>query len=46
MESFCAQLQGLFKRCGQFWSADGLGDLLALDVARRNLNWDAFWSNN
>jgi len=46
MESFCAQLQGRFKRCGQFWSADGLGDLLALDVARRNLDWDALWSNN
>jgi len=46
MESFCAQLQGRFKRCGQFWSPDGLGDLLALDVARRNLDWDALWSNN
>ena len=46
MESFCAQLQGRFKRCGQFWSQRGMGDLLALDVARRNLDWDALWSNN
>lgn len=46
MESFCAQLQGRFKRCGQFWSRRGLGDLLALDVARRNLDWDALWIRN
>lgn len=46
MESLCSQLQGRFKRCGQFWSADGLGDLLALEVARRNLDWDALWSQN
>lgn len=46
MESFCAQLQGRFKRCGQFWSRRGLGDLLALDVARRNLDWDVLWANN
>jgi hypothetical protein len=46
MESFCAQLQGRFKRCGQFWSRGGLGDLLALDVARRNLDWDALWTSN
>ena len=46
MESFCAQLQGRFKRCGQFWSQQGLADLLALDVARRNLDWDALWIKN
>jgi hypothetical protein len=46
MESFCAQLQGRFKRCGQFWSVGGMGDLLALEVARRNLDWDALWSQN
>ena len=40
MESFCAQLQGRFKRCGQFWSQSGLGDLLALEIARRNFDWD------
>jgi hypothetical protein len=43
LESFCAQLQGRFKRCGQFWSRHRLGDLLALEVARRNLDWDALW---
>lgn len=46
MESFCAQLQGRFKRGGQFWTASGMGDLLALDVARRNLDWDALCSKN
>ena len=46
MESFCSQLQGRFKRCGQFWSANGLADLLALEVARRNLDWDALWRQN
>jgi hypothetical protein len=46
MESFCAQLQGRFKRCGQFWSPPGLADFLALDVARRNFDWDALWSKN
>jgi len=46
MESFCSQLQGRFKRCGQFWSPPGMADLLALDVARRNFDWDALWSQN
>jgi len=46
MESFCSQLQGRFKRCGQFWSPAGMADLLALEVARRNLDWDALWSLN
>ena len=46
MESFCSQLQGRFKRCGQFWSPAGLADLLALEVARRNLDWDALWAQN
>ena len=46
MESFCAQLQGRLKRCGQFWSPPGMADLLALDVARRNFDWDALWSQN
>ena len=46
MESFCAQLQGRFKRCGQFWSEHGLADILALDVVRRNLDWDALWIKN
>ena len=46
MESFCSQLQGRFKRCGQFWSPPGMADLLALEVARRNFDWDALWSQN
>ena len=46
MESFCAQLQGRFKRCGQFWRSDGMADLLALEIARRNLDWDALWAKN
>jgi hypothetical protein len=46
MESFCAQLQGRFKRCGQFWSPAGMAHLLALEVARRNFDWDALWSQN
>jgi hypothetical protein len=46
MESFCAQLQGRFKRCGQFWTASGMGNLLALEIARRNFDWDALWFKN
>jgi hypothetical protein len=46
MESFCSQLQGRFKRCGQFWSQPGMADLLALETARRNLDWDALWKQN
>lgn len=46
MESLCSQLQGRFKRCGQFWSPAGMGDLLALEIARRNLDWDALWLKN
>lgn len=46
MESFCSQLQGRFKRCGQFWSPPGMADLLAWDIARRNFDWDELWSQN
>ena len=46
MESFCSQLQGRFKRCGQFWSRQGMADLMALETARRNLDWDALWKQN
>jgi hypothetical protein len=46
MESFCSQMQGRFKRSGQFWSKQGMADLLALDTARRNLDWDALWTQN
>lgn len=43
MESTCAQLQGRLKRTGQFWTAEGKDNLLALEVARRNGDWDALW---
>ena len=46
MESLCAQLQGRFKRCGQFWTEPGRRRLMALDVARRNDDWDEIWRQN
>jgi hypothetical protein len=46
MESFCAQLQGRFKRCGQFWRPPGRDHLLALELARRNGDWDTLWTLN
>lgn len=46
MESLCAQLQGRFKRGGQFGTEPGRRRLLALEVARRNLDWDEVWQRN
>ena len=46
MESFCAQLQGRFKRCGQFWSEPGRRRLMALEIARRNHDWLQVWLQN
>jgi hypothetical protein len=46
MESLCAQFQGRFKRSGQFWTAPGRRRLMALDVARRNQDWDEVWRQN
>lgn len=43
MESTCAQLQARFKRTGQFWTPPGQRHLLALDLARRNNDWDEIW---
>ena len=43
MESMCAQLQGRFKRPGQFWTLPGQTSLLALELARRNEDWDEIW---
>lgn len=43
MESTCAQLQGRFKCSGQFWSQDGKDRLIALEMARRNGDWEALW---
>jgi hypothetical protein len=46
MESLCGQLQGRFKRCGQFWTGPGRQRLMALEVARRNQDWDEVWKLN
>jgi len=46
MESLCGQLQGRFKRCGQFWTEPGRRRLMALEVARRNHDWDEVWKLN
>ena len=46
MESFCAQLQGRFKRCGQFWTEPGRRRLMALEIARRNQDWHQVWQQN
>ena len=43
MESLCSQLQGRFKRGGQFWTAPGRRRLMALEVARRNQDWHEVW---
>ena len=45
-ESFCAQLQGRFKRCGQFWTEPGRRRLVALEIARRNHDWHQVWQLN
>jgi hypothetical protein len=46
MESLCGQLQGRFKRGGQFWTEPGRRRLMALEVARRNHDWDKVWQLN
>ena len=46
MESLCSQLQGRFKRTGQFWTESGFDNLMALTVARRNNDWDPIWTSN
>jgi hypothetical protein len=46
MESLCSQLQGRFKRGGQFWSKPGRRRLMALEVARRNQDWLEVWRSN
>jgi hypothetical protein len=43
MESTCSQFQDRFKRTGQFWSLPGEHCLLALELARRNEDWDEIW---
>lgn len=43
MESTCSQLQDRFKRTGQFWTLPGERCLMALELARRNNDWDDIW---
>ena len=43
VESSGRQDQCRFKRPGQSWTARGLGNLSALDQARRNNHWDELW---
>jgi hypothetical protein len=43
VESACSQMQDRFKRTGQFWTLPGEQRLMALDVARRNNDWDEIW---
>ena len=43
IESTCSQLQDRFKRTGQFWTLPGEQCLLALELARRNEDWDEIW---
>ncbi|MCX7011371.1 MAG: UPF0236 family protein [Candidatus Sumerlaeota bacterium] len=44
MESTCSQFQDRFKRTGQIWSLSGEQCLMALDIARRNNDWDEIWA--
>jgi hypothetical protein len=44
MESTCSQFQDRFKRTGQFWTLAGETALMALELARRNNDWDEIWS--
>jgi hypothetical protein len=46
MESLCGQLQGRFKRGCQFWTEPVRRRLMALEVARRNQNWNEVWQSN
>lgn len=43
MESTCSQFQDRFKRTGQFWSPSGERNLLLLELAWRNDDWDEVW---
>lgn len=43
MESTCSQFQDRFKRTGQFWAPPGEKNLLLLELARRNDDWDEIW---
>jgi hypothetical protein len=45
MESACSQIQGRFKRPGQFWTKSGEQNLLALELAWRNRDWNEIWAS-
>lgn len=40
MESTCGQFQTRLKGPGKFWTAQGKDNIAALDIARRNHEWD------
>jgi hypothetical protein len=44
MESACSQIQGRFKRPGQFWTRPGEKSLMTLDMAWRNRDWKEIWT--
>lgn len=44
MESTCAQWQRRLKGVGKFWSPRGLDDLIQLETARRNRDWEQIWN--
>jgi hypothetical protein len=44
VESACHQRQCRFKRAGQFWTAEGLRNLCALEEARHNHHWEELWN--
>jgi hypothetical protein len=45
VESACRQRQCRFKRPGQFWTAQGLRHLCALEEARHNHHWEQLWQS-
>lgn len=44
MESACSQFQDRLKRRGQFWSPQGLANMLALDVIAKNNALSYLWN--
>ncbi len=44
VESACRQRQCRYKRCGQFWTEQGLRNLCALEEAWSNGHWDQLWT--
>jgi len=46
VESACRQRQCRFKRPGQFWTAEGLRHLTALEESKHNHHWEELWATN